>query len=263
MHTSEEPLRRAKPLLVGLAVAVWSIAAGQPASAEWFADLYLGAAFTQTQDVKITTPSLTLPPPAGTIILAAPIPERFSGVDFDTSPSYGGRIGYWLEPLPQLGFALDVFRFHPDVSPQTRNVTIFGGPVLGTTTMPFRLADIDIDVTGIAFDLMLRWPLPTGSGFPKGRLQPYLTVGPTLFIVDVDDTTNFGPPSRQSDTDTEVGVKVGAGLAWQVHRNVALFGEYRFTHVNAKVKFRDPGGTETAEADLDTHHVIFGVSFRY
>lgn len=245
------PVLQARPLLIGFAVLVWLTATVYPASAEWFVDLYAGAAFTQHRDIQVTTQSvLGIPFPT-------PVPERFSNVSFDTSVSYGGRFGYWFEAIPHLGLALDVFRFEPDVSEQTGTVTVFG------TTFPFPLATTDIGVTAISFDLMLRWPLLTSSQFPKGQLQPYFTVGPTIFVVDVHDTTNFGPPFNQSDTDTAVGVKAGVGLAWQFHKNMALFGEYRFTHVSPAVKFRDPGGTTTAETDLNSHHLVTGISFRF
>ncbi|MFQ5899159.1 MAG: outer membrane protein [Candidatus Methylomirabilia bacterium] len=220
-------------------------------SAEWFADLYLGAAITQEQDLTVTTSTvLGVPSPD-------PVAEMFSDVDFDSSLSFGGRFGLWLNVAPFLGLALDVFQYRPDINPQTATVTVLG------SSFPFPLAHSDIVIRTISFDLMLRGPSLKSSRLTKGHFRPYLTVGPAIFIATVDDTTNFGPPSNQSDTDVSVGVKVGAGLSWQFHKNVAVFAESRFTHFRPKVKFRDPGGETTVETDLNTHHLLTGFSFRF
>src|SRR2546430_2544285 len=89
--------------------------------------------------------------------------------------------------------------------------------------------DLDLSVWTIGFDAMLRLPLLKSPRFPKGQLQPYITVGPAIFVAHAEDSRNF-EPSNQDDTDASVGVKVGAGVAWQFTKNIAMFGEYRYTH---------------------------------
>jgi opacity protein-like surface antigen len=61
------------------------------------------------------------------------------------------------------------------------------------------------------------------------------------------------------DTRTTHGLKVGGGVAWEFTRSIALFAEYRYTHVRAalhsgKIKFR---------THLSTHHFLSGISFRF
>ena len=79
------------------------------------------------------------------------------------------------------------------------------------------------------------------EAFPKGQLQPYITAGPGIFIARGTNLVTGpglgGPTSRGSDTDAEIGVKAGAGLAWQFHRNLALVAEYRFTHFRKTVGY--------------------------
>ncbi len=234
-------------LLVALA---WLTLVAVPASADWFADFYLGAAFTSNKDVTRDTPGGR---------------ETFEDVHFDKSFAFGGRIGYWFETapfvgpaVPFVGLGLDVSRFHPDISSQTVILVEAGGAV-----EPFRLNDIDLSVTAISFDLMLKWPLLKSQQFPKGQLQPYFTVGPAIFIATADDTTNFGLPNNQSDTDTSVGVKVGLGLAWQFHKNLALFGEYRFTHFKPEFEFKPLGVTTTVDTNINSHYLLVGVSYRF
>jgi opacity protein-like surface antigen len=57
-----------------------------------------------------------------------------------------------------------------------------------------------------------------------------------------------------------VGVKVGAGMSYQVTSLLGLFGEYRFTNFQAQHEFAGPVQlTET----FNTHHLIAGLSFRF
>lgn len=122
---------------------------------------------------------------------------------------------------------------------------------------PVDLPAIDAaDTAVVAPDVMLRLPLLVSPAFPHGRIQPYLTIAPALLFTDDDPVTS-------------VGVKAGAGLAWQFHEHFGLMAEYRFTYFefdtnNANllvegVTIRQP----KIEADLTTHFIVAGISFRF
>lgn len=219
------------------------------ADAEWLVDIYLGAAFTQSEDLVVRVPELD------------DLKATYKGVGFDTSASFGGRLGYWFESAPYLGLALDAFHFQPDLSGQTRTVKLCDIDGCETDRLPFDKADLD--VTAISFDVMLRWSLLTTKELPKGQLQPYLSMGPAIFIARVKDSVNFADPPNQSDTDTSMGLKAGAGLAWEFRKNVALFTEYRFTHFSPEVEFRPDGFKTTVESNINTHHLLGGISLRF
>jgi hypothetical protein len=127
-----------------------------------------------------------------TITNALGLDERFTlgDVAFETSPSFGGRIGYWFSRFP-IGLGLDIAYFRPDIKKQSTSVSGFGAGTAG-------LDSARLEVTTVGFDLMARLPLLKSAEFPQGRLQPYVTAGPTLFRSNFDGTT-----------DTAVGLKVG------------------------------------------------------
>ncbi len=199
-----------------------------PASAEWFADLYAGVAVTPDSDVTVRAPGQR---------------QTVTG-EFDTSLTGGGRVGYWLAGLPWLGVAADVSYFAPDVKP-----SVAPG---GATT--------DLDVVPIAALLMLRLPLLATPEIPGGRIQPYAAAGPAAFVTHAKESL---AGERISDVSVDLGLDVRAGVAWQFHRNVALFGEYRFTHVSPKFEGTSLGQTFSIEPEIDTHHFLAGVSFRF
>lgn len=216
-----------------------------PVSAEWFVDLFVGPAFTSRDDISLKPPGFNI---------------RLKDVNRKNSVTYGGRVGHWFESAPYLGFALDVSHFRPDVAKQTVTDCVSGG---GCFPLPIR--HMDLATTGISFDALLRWPLLTSKEFPKGKLQPYLTIGPTIFItrIKISDPLIFVAP-RNSDTDTTVGVKAGTGVAWQIHKHVALFGEYRFTYFRPDFVIRDAVLLKTPiTTNITTNHIVFGISFRF
>ena len=246
---------RAKLSVTCLAFVVVLTLGLAPASAEWFGDLYLGGSFTQDHDLT-----------AKGTVNGTPFEIVGQNLRFDSSIMGGGRFGYWFNAVPWLGLGLDVSHFDPNVSSQTVNtsVTLAG---VGANIGPTSFSRVDLSVTDISFDLMLRWHgILASSQFPKGRLQPYITAGPAVFIATAKDSTNFGPPDNQSRTDTSVGAKVGVGTTWMITPNIGIFGEYRFTHFSPTFDFNTqiPGFSKTkVETDVNTHHVLVGVTFRF
>jgi len=242
-------LLQIKQILAAFAALGWLVTSAPQASGEWFADLYGGATYTPRSDVTLV---IQLP--------GLSADHTLHRVKWDTAPTFGGRAGYWFEALPWLGVGLDVFHLGSNISTQTVPITVVG---INTTA---QLQAIDFSITAIAFDVIrLRWPLLTSAEFPKGQLQPYFTVGPALFITQAKDTNNF-IPSNQSVTDTSLGVKVGTGITWQLLTHVAFFGEYRFTHFSPQPTFFNASPIPIQvplQTDLNSHHLIAGISFRF
>jgi len=212
-------------------------------SGSGFMDLYSGAAFTQDAAVSVREFAPFFNPPASVR----------QTVDFDAPDTFGARIGHWFEGAPQLGLALDV--------------SFFRAAGKG----------VDIDLFPVSELLMIRWGMRRSTDFPKGRLQPYVGIGPGIFVIP-NVEVDFRPAvtDRVSGESIEVGLDARAGLAWQLHKRFAIFAEYRFTYVNIDLKkrgcvslacafsiFGSEGTSSEAEATLDTHDLLLGMSFPF
>jgi hypothetical protein len=215
-------------------------------SGEWFADLYAGVSASQDADVSVEefAPLFT------------PASAR-RGVAFDPSITYGGRVGYWFKWVPWVGFAVDASSFRAEGD------------------------GVEIDLIPVSGLLMLRWPLLTSTDAPYGRLQPYVGIGGSTFIIPNLDVDFRPAVTQKMSTDSvEFGLDTRAGLAWQFHKHFALFAEYRYTYVRIEIDEKGcaappcttpigpPGpqgfdNSRAVEAALDTHHVLVGVSFRF
>lgn len=235
--------------LVALVVLASLGVGTRPASAEWFADLFAGLSLTRDHDLKLNDQGIG----QGT----------YESVEFDRSLAWGGRFGRYFDSVPFVGLAVDFFRFYPDIGGQSVQLRgcFFPG---GCGTGRGGTGSLDVETTSVSVDLMLRLPLWKSTEAPQGRVQPYVAVGPPFFITTITprNTRNFR--NHDDDTDYSFGFKAAAGVAVQVFSNLALFGEYRFTHVSPEVELHDANlNRTTLRTDLDTHSALVGISARW
>jgi opacity protein-like surface antigen len=230
----------------------WLLVSVHPAAAEWFTDLYGGGSLTESSRFSLD----------GNID-GAPVAGLISNVKFEKSFTVGGRVGYWFESLTFFGVGLDAWHFRPDISPQTgmgkgtindSRGALFGVPISVNGAGPVRLPEVDFRVTAVAPELLLRWPMLVSTDFPHGQFQPYLTVGPALYIVDLE---GFHP--SKFHPKTSIGVTGGGGLAWQFTKHIGVFAEYRYTNTRPSLE----SGDIVFKTHLSTHHLLGGISFRY
>jgi len=233
--------------------ALVSIAIPSSSRAEGFFDLYGGGVFGRSAQIDhqfFGDPTM-FPRPA-------PMSATKS-LNFSSSWSAGGRIGYWFEPLPWLGAAIDISYFEQKGS------------------------DAEIDLIPMSLLVMLRYPMMTSESFPKGRLQPYVGVGPSLYYSHT--SVDFAPPFQNVNHGSlfgDVGLDLRVGTLWQISKMLGIFLEYRFTHVTLDYKkkacvprtFAEALGlvcvfaenppeviVSTTQTTLDTHHMLVGVRF--
>jgi len=155
-------------------------------------------------------------------------------LDTGGSITVGARAGYWLAQFPWLGFAVDASYFSP-----------------ATDIITFPLTAL----------VMARYPLLKDDEFRDGRLQPYVGVGGGVFITKVDGSLGT---VQVTDTSADPGFDMRLGAAFLIQPNIAVFGEYRFTHVSPEVELRDANlNRTTLRTDLDTHSALIGLSARW
>lgn len=192
--------------------------------AEWFTDLYAGIA--HTPETNVTADIFRYPSPSISVT---------KSVNFDSSFTVGARGGYWFEGLHWFGLAADLSYFKVD------------GNGVKTTVIP------------LSFLAMLRIPLLENKDFPYGRIQPYVALGGGFFFHDV--SVDFRPeaPKELSDGGPIPGLDVRAGITWQFHKHLGLFGEYRYTYFEIDHAY----SAEGIKTNLGIHHWLLGASYRY
>lgn len=158
---------------------------------EWFVSGYAGGSLNG----KLRDTSVPRTPGGGSLEL--------SNVRLDDSLVFGGKAGYFFESVPWFGFELDGSAAAADVPVQSKVVQIITPS--GIQTAIRTIAPKTHTLVTLASLLVLR--------HPGERWQPYAGVG--LGIIIHDDFTL-------------AGAAVQAGLRVFVHKNLALFGEYRF-----------------------------------
>ena len=131
----------------------------------------------------------------------------------------------------------------------------FGVTPLRPQLTPPRPAPSDLTLmesTALSFDLKLKWP---GSD-PTSSLQPYLMVGPALFVVEPDYLSRI--LGTRVDPTLRLGARAGAGVDWHLGKDLTLFGSWETTSEAASPKSRTPGDTGVSGFDF-----TYGLRLRY
>ena len=156
--------------------------------------------------------------------------------------------------LPWLGFASDFSYFELDGPSAGVEHTIGGTPIRTRD-------DVDIDLIPISILLMLRTKLFTAPFGPPLWVQPYVGLGPGLFVSWVDDALTIGIGGIEEsveDTSLDIGLDTRAGLRFHLTHSFALFVEYRFTYYEPDFDDDLFGDSIEIESEIATHHAIGG-----
>ena len=188
--------------------------------AEWFTDFYVGYAYTQDDSVIETSSGIS----------------TTETVDYDNAFILGYRLGYYFNSIPFLGLALEVSYSEP--------------------TPDLESEEANLKVLPVSALLFLRAPLYASSAYPKGKFQPYLGIGPGLFISDYKN-------GQFDDTGFDVGLDARAGVAVMFAHNFAFFMEYRYSYFEFEFVDHMGGNRVSLEGDLSTHYGLAGLSYRF
>ena len=128
-----------------------------------------------------------------------------------------------------------------------------GAVGVGVDVGPYRLFEPS---TAVGLDLRLRWPTPLTTG-ETSAVEPYLSVGPTLFVTDPDLLARMADP--RADTTLGLGVRAGAGMTWTLDPHALLYGEYHLTR-GASERLLPLGRSAT---DVSGFDLLYGVRLRF
>jgi opacity protein-like surface antigen len=213
-------------------MALVALGAAGPASAEWFADLYSGGVVWVSPTIHVDV--------GGT--------SREKSKDSTVADfTIGGRLGYWLRPVPWLGFALDTSYYQFDVTPKNAKNVV--------------LQDVELQVVPITPLVMARLPLLESPDFPTGRLQPYIGAGPGIFLHQ--RKIDFESDDRISDETVDVGADARAGVAWRFTPLFGIFAEYRFNYFSESADGDIAGGRFDAHSNVYINSGLAGIRFNW
>ena len=171
------------------------------ASAERFADLFVGLSYTQDEDLKFSSANQN---------------EEVS-MSFRASFTIGYRMGYWFDRLPNLGLALDATY----------------------TNIESDELDDYIDVVSITPLLMARLPLMRSQKYPMGEWAPFFAVGPGLFISKISAVDGaYADRHEDLGIDLRTGVKKMMAINWALNLEYRFFyvaPEYEDYDVDAEI----------------------------
>lgn len=200
----------------------------RPASSQYFLDVYGGVAMTADDPVN-----------AERLFAFGTDQSATRPVDFDGSPVAGARIGRYFD---RVGVAFDTSYFQADGN------------------------GVENAIYSFSLLVMLRAQLLKTDAFPEGQFQPYLGIGPGIFLAfqTVDFRPDIADPIEQFRAP--VGLDFRAGAIWRFSEGIGLFGEYRLTHFKTDSN-NDDNAVSFAEthvnATLTTSHILAGLSFLF
>jgi hypothetical protein len=123
--------------------------------------------------------------------------------------------------------------------------------------------DTDARLSAVSFDLKLHWPVVSGDDAPLlvRRLEPFVAFGPALIVDRVNlDTPPLADLHAPAESGFSLGVRGGAGLAWQVGKSTSIFGEYSVMRAASDRILRAGGRADT---DPTAHDFLYGLSVRF
>jgi hypothetical protein len=146
------------------------------------------------------------------------------------------------------GFGVSPLHWEPIASP----LAAFGSAAGDNAT----LADLEPRGRALSLDVKLRWP----GAEPARGLEPYLVIGPALFVDQPHELSSL--TAIPDDPILRVGAKVGAGFNWRLGKDATLFGSYDVT-TTAIDGFTSRGTKAPATGAPSGYDILYGVRFRY
>jgi opacity protein-like surface antigen len=232
------------------------------AYAESYVAGQLGATFPidGLSNGDLTTTSV--PFPTGTFNI--PSGTTVSDQSLKTSFMFGGKIGHYFSRARWFGLEAEIFYSTPDVKRQditfrSSAPSTFtpsgGGPV---TTFPPGELTLGV-VPGVDFHVLTIAPLNLMFRYPGNRLQPYIGIGPGIFIANIKDPAITQGENSQSST--KLGLNALIGARYFITRHISAFAEGKYNYV--RFNFEENPNFFGFNATYSPINVAFGISYHF
>jgi hypothetical protein len=208
--------------------------------------------------------------------IALPIQNNLPG-NLDAYFLGGLKLGYWFTPYGTYGITslpawMQYFGFYFDFSYQklnfanSRGTISFGG-------IPVENVGFDTDGSLMTFAFMFagRYGFLADSEVPFGRLQPYVAVGPAIFVTNEKPTfniDNFGF-SPNNATQANVGLAVETGLRYFFNKSISVETSFKYRYATFKNDYTKNIGlsniiaTTEAKGDFNLLSAQIGVAYHF
>lgn len=227
-----------------------------PAEAQMFVDLFAGRSLPDAQPATITANEARV----NDTVVPAQLRVDVRRLNPSNSTIFGARVGFWSGAV---GVAVDASTLDPDIRRQTVRATAnlrFDETVFGERVVIDPGRDVTVDVPHLGVPTTATFALLAMARLPRDRgVEPYAFAGPAYLITD-------------SDLSGDWGLRAGGGLRLPLSGRFSLFGEYRYTQVDASaVAGRISGSVQGVTADsgaitvstrLRNHAGVGGLSIR-
>jgi len=240
------------------------------AYAESYVGGQLGATFPldglSNGDLTSTSAPFQSGPISGTVNF--PNGSTISDQSLKTSFMFGGKIGHYFSRARWFGLEAEIFYSTPHIKQQDitlRSDTPFtftpsgGGPStpLGNQLPPVGAPGLNF--TGVNFHVLTIAPLNLMFRYPRYRLQPYIGVGPGIFIARLKDPSVT--QGEDSQSSTKLGLNTLIGVKYYLTRHVSAFAEGKYNYV--RFNFEENPNFFGFDATYSPISVSFGIAYHF
>ena len=159
----------------------------------------------------------------------------------------GAKIGHYFSRARWFGLEAEMFYTTPHIKQQ--EITFRNGTNVFTSA----------EVPGVNFHVLTIAPLNFVFRYPGNRLQPYIGVGPGIFIARLKDPSVTQGDNSQSST--KLGLNSFIGARYYLTRHVSAFAEGKYNYV--RFNFSDNPNFFGFDATYTPISVALGVSYHF
>ena len=180
-----------------------------------------------------------------------------------TSFMLGGKVGHYFSRAQWFGLEAEIFYSTPHIKQQDikfhSDTPFTFTPSGGGPSTPLANEFTAPGVQGAHFSVLTIAPFNLMFRYPGNRLQPYIGIGPGIFIARIKDPSITQGDDSQSST--KLGLNTLIGVRYFLTRHVSAFAEGKYNYV--RFNFDENPNFFGFNATYTPFTVGFGVSYHF